>query len=315
MTANDPSRSATNTADLLTYCATAWIAPGQINQEDAARTAYLLGQSDSEPERLIRQTAMHREETLQLLDRAGLGPGERALDLGCGPLGILDQLAERVGGGGKVIGLEREESFRQHAATTVHAQGLANVSVIGGDARKTKLPSNYFDFSHARLLLVNLRRPQSVVEELVRVTKPGGVIALHEVDWVSWTCEPMADSWIRLKRAARAVWQQNGLDVHIGRRLPEMLHRAGLQDVQVQPRTYAWYRGEQNHSLLLAILNRIRRDIIEHGLMEEAEVIRLEQELTKHLTDPNTMVLSPTYFRVWGRKPDTANSNSQPRKS
>jgi ubiquinone/menaquinone biosynthesis C-methylase UbiE len=315
MTANSHSRPATNSADLLTYCATAWMAPGQIDQEDAARTAYLLGQSDSEPERLIRQTAMHREETLQLLDRAGLGPGERALDLGCGPLGILDQLAERVGTSGNVMGLEREESFRQHAITTLRRQGLANVSVIRGDARKTRLPSNYFDFSHARLLLVNLRRPQSVVEELVRVTKPGGVVALHEVDWVSWTCEPMADSWIRLKRAARAVWQQNGLDVHIGRRLPEMLHRAGLHDIQVQPRTYAWYRGEQNHSFLLAILSRIRRDLIERNMLEEAEVTRMERELAAHLADPNTMVLSPTYFQVWGRKPEAANKNSQPQMS
>ena len=271
-------------------------------RQTARNQEYLLGKSGSEPERLMQQAELHRPEARQLIDTVGVKAGAHALDLGCGPLGILDELANRVGVWGKVIGLEREERFRTHAAATLQRQGFGNVNLIGGDARKTKLPAEQFDFSHARLLLVNVPKPQEVVDEMVRVTKTGGVVALHEIDWASWTCEPMVDSWTRLKNAASEVWEQNGLDVHIGRKLPFMLHQAGLSDIHVQTRSYAWRTGEQKHAFLLAILERIRNNIVKCGLLSSAEVLRFEHELKVHLANPNTVVLSPTYFQVWGRK-------------
>ncbi|MEM7012252.1 MAG: hypothetical protein AAF585_12275 [Verrucomicrobiota bacterium] len=84
---------------------------------------YLLGKSASEPERLIRQAELYRPEARQLLDAVNLTTGQRALDLGCGPLGILDEMAERVGAAGSVIGLEREETYRAHAETTLRERG------------------------------------------------------------------------------------------------------------------------------------------------------------------------------------------------
>jgi len=59
------------------------------------RTDYSLGVDDAERARLLAQCAMHRAEAELLLDRVGLRPGDRALDLGCGPLGVLALLAER----------------------------------------------------------------------------------------------------------------------------------------------------------------------------------------------------------------------------
>ncbi|MEM7012251.1 MAG: methyltransferase domain-containing protein [Verrucomicrobiota bacterium] len=174
--------------------------------------------------------------------------------------------------------------------------------LIQGDARETQLPNASFDLSHARLLLVNVPKPQDVVNELVRVTKPGGVVALHEVDWVSWVCEPMVESWERLKTAAKTVWTQNGLDVHIGRRLPAMLRGAGLTDIRIQTRSYAWRAGDLKQTFLLGILKRIRKDIVARGLLSAEEVLRFERELKAHLTNPETVVLSPTYFQVWGKK-------------
>lgn len=76
------------------------------------RSDYSLGvDDDAERARLLAQCAMHGVEAGVLLDRIGLRPGGRALDLGCGPLGVLDQLAERVGAGGHVVGLDREDRY------------------------------------------------------------------------------------------------------------------------------------------------------------------------------------------------------------
>tara|TARA_R110002096_G_scaffold26518_29_gene81878 strand:- start:6570 stop:7451 length:882 start_codon:yes stop_codon:yes gene_type:complete len=270
--------------------------------KDASQGAYLLGKSTQEPERLIKQAELYRPEARQMLESVNLKPGERALDLGCGPLGILDEMAKRVGSTGHVTGLEREDRYRAYAEAEVRRGGFDHVNVIAGDARHTHLPNQNFDLAHARLLLVNVPRPQEVVNELVRVTKVGGTVALHEVDWSSWTCDPLAESWTRIKDAARNVWSQNGLDVHIGNRLPEMLGKAGITNIQVQRRCYVWRAGDIKHTFLLAILKRIRNDIAEAGLLSETEIDTFERDLAAHLADPNTRVLSPTYVQAWGVK-------------
>jgi len=70
---------------------------------------YLLGYSVGEQGRLCRQTEELAVDSLWLLNQLSLQPGDRAVDVGCGPRGILDQLSERVGDSGKVIGLEASE--------------------------------------------------------------------------------------------------------------------------------------------------------------------------------------------------------------
>jgi len=64
-----------------------------------ANAVYSLGSSDSETARLQRQPDQLRPDNSALLDRVGLRPGPSAIDLGCGPRGILDLLAERVSPG------------------------------------------------------------------------------------------------------------------------------------------------------------------------------------------------------------------------
>ena len=70
-----------------------------------AQIEYGLGVSEAERARLLVQCEIHRAEAESLIDRIGVGPGCRAIDIGCGPLGVLDILADRVGPTGAVVGL------------------------------------------------------------------------------------------------------------------------------------------------------------------------------------------------------------------
>jgi len=65
---------------------------------------YSLGSSSGESERLQRQADELAPESEALLDRVELGPGESALDLGCGPRGVIELLHTRVSPGGRVVG-------------------------------------------------------------------------------------------------------------------------------------------------------------------------------------------------------------------
>ena len=58
---------------------------------------YVLGSSDPERQRLVRQARVFAAEASWLLDQAGAKPGWRAVDVGCGPIGIMNLLCDRVG--------------------------------------------------------------------------------------------------------------------------------------------------------------------------------------------------------------------------
>jgi len=130
---------------------------------------YALGADAGEQARLIRQSGELRPEAEALLARFGLGPGDAALDLGCGPRGILDLLAAAVSPGGRVVGLDADPGHVAAAAARYARSGPAAVQVIRGDARRTGLPAGSFDLVHARTLLVTIPGPDEVLGEMVRL--------------------------------------------------------------------------------------------------------------------------------------------------
>jgi SAM-dependent methyltransferase len=264
---------------------------------------YVLGSSPAERDRLLAQGELFAPEARALLDRVGVRPGWRAVDVGCGPLGILDLLAERVGPAGSVVGLDREPRMLAMAREVVAARGLAGVTLATGEATATGLPRGTFDLAHARLLLVNVPRPERVLAEMAALVRPGGVVATQEVDWISWTCEPPHPAWDRLLRANEAVWNGRGMDVRVGRRLPGLLRAAGLADVEFTVHARVWRPGDLYQTLLLAFTRLNRDEIVARGLLAEAELARALAELEAHLAAPGTLVLFALFCQAWGRKP------------
>lgn len=265
----------------------------------AHRSDYSLGVDEAERARLLAQCAMHRAEAGQLLDRIGVGAGARVLDLGCGPLGVLDLLAERVGPAGRVVGVDREERYLAIAADELAARGLGPAELVVADAAATGLPGAAFDLVHERLVLVNVPRPQDVLAEMVRLTRPGGVVAVADVDWMTWTCVPEHPDWARLTAAAAAVWSG---DVYIGRRLPALLRGAGLVDVEVLASTRTFSGEEPYQRLLLRFAEIHRERIVEDGVLTASELDGCVRRLGAHLAEPGTFTLYATLFQACGRR-------------
>jgi SAM-dependent methyltransferase len=151
---------------------------------------YILGADDSEHARLLAQCEIHRPEAEWLFERLEISLGQRVLDVGCGPLGVLDVLSARVGPSGEVVGLDNEPRMIEFAERSIAQRGLSNVTLVRADAASTGLPDDYFDLAHERLLLVNMPVPQAVVAEMIRVVRPGGWIAVENADFTGWSCEP-----------------------------------------------------------------------------------------------------------------------------
>ena len=103
---------------------------------DDPNAVYALGSSRGESARLQRQAEELAPDSAVLLDRVGLRPGDSAIDLGCGPRGVIDLLAERVAPGGRVVGFDADPVHVAMASEFVASQGLSDVEVVCGDARR-----------------------------------------------------------------------------------------------------------------------------------------------------------------------------------
>jgi len=89
--------------------------------------AYALGGTLTERQRLTAQAKRLEVHAKWLLDRVGVACGQRTVDVGCGPIGILNLLSARVGHDGVVFGVEREPRFFVMALAELNTRRLQNV--------------------------------------------------------------------------------------------------------------------------------------------------------------------------------------------
>lgn len=264
---------------------------------------YLLGRSAREEERLRKQIQELAGEARWLLDRLQIRPGARALELGCGPEGVLELLSERVGPSGTVVGLDKNEGFVASARKYAAEKQLTNVEVVHGDARATCLPRASFDVVFCRLLLVNVPQPERVAEEMVALLRPGGVLASHEADYLPHMCDPPSPAWDRLFEVFQAYTRAKGVDLFVGRRLHRMLRDAGLVELQVNPVIHVYPHGHNRRNIFLDFVQNVRDALVLEGFAKDEELNELTQDLKRHCDDPDTLVVSHLFFQVWGRKP------------
>jgi SAM-dependent methyltransferase len=264
---------------------------------------YVLGGSDAERARLRAQAAEHEASARWMLEAIGIRHGARVLDVGCGPFGILALLAEVVGPAGEVVGLERERKFVEMARAEVAHLGLGNVTVVEGDALSSGLDRESFDLVHERLVMVNVPERRELLAEMVSLAAPGGVVALEDIDNVSWVCEPAHESWAALLGVFHDVFRAGGGDPFVGRRLPALLREAGLADMRVQVQAALPEPGEYRRTHLLALIESVRGKAIASGVMDETELDHHRAALLDHLADPATLVIDKLLVQCWGHKP------------
>ena len=265
---------------------------------------YLLGYRQAEQERLERQAVELAHESSWLFDQIGIRQGSRVIEIGCGPRGCLDLLSERVGANGEVVGVERSAEQVERAQKFVAASHLTNIEVLCADARETGLPDASFDIATARLVLINVPKPEFLVKEMVRLVRPGGAVALHEADATTQRYDPPLPAQARLLQILNSYAELNGIDRTIGLKLPRLLREAGLVDVQVNPLVHIYPAGHGRRTLLLEFLENARSRILEKNLIGNIEFDELTATLKNHLEDPETLVLSSVFIQAWGRIPN-----------
>ena len=270
--------------------------------EMAQRDEYLLGYRRAEQERLQEQARQLADESSWLFDQFAIASGARVVEIGCGPQGCLDLLAQRVGPSGSVIGVERSDDAVQMARAMVGEQGLGNVEIVHGDARATGLPRGEFDLVTSRLVLVNVPQPEEIIAEAVALVKAGGIVAFHEADYVAHVCDPPLAAWDRAIEVLNTYSCSAGIDLFIGRKLPRLLRDAGVGEIEVRPLVHVYPPGHGRRTILLDFVENLSGRLVETGSVVPDELEALKRSLRQHLDDPNTVVVSHLFLQAWGHK-------------
>jgi ubiquinone/menaquinone biosynthesis C-methylase UbiE len=268
----------------------------------AANEVYSLGRSQGESERLLRQSDELAPHSSALLDRVELRPGDSAIDVGCGPRGIIELLCARVGPAGRVVGVDADPHHVAMARDLASERQLPGVEIVEADARQTGLPANTFDLVHARTLLITIPEPADVLAEMVRVAKPGGWVAGLEPDTEFSLCYPSHPAVERLREIFPVVFGRNGADPWIGRKVAGLYQQAGLEDVGAEAVAPLYPATHTRRTIRLDLIRSMRPQILELGLADEHELDELDRAARAHLADPATVVVPNIMFLTWGRK-------------
>jgi len=269
----------------------------------AQSLSYPLGGTQTELGRLLAQAKAYEPQANWLLDQIEVQSGWRAIDIGCGPIGILNLLSQRVGPRGSVVGLEREARFVEMAKTEVTKRGLVNVQMIEADALETGLEKESFDLVHERLVMINVSARDAFLTEVLSLLRPGGTVALEDVDNVSWLCQPAHPSWDILLNAFHTVFHAGGGDGFVGRRLPGLLRAAGVQNIQIKVTVETPMLGDYRRTHLISLIDSVREKVVAKGLLNETELEEHREALVHHLDDPATLVIDKLLVQCWGHKP------------
>ncbi len=238
-------------------------------------TDYSLGHSDAELQRLTWQAEVLRPYAERLLRMAGIGPGMRVLDVGCGTGDVAMLAARLVGPSGSVTGIDRSERPLATAARRAGSARLPWVQFHHATLEEFEGPAP-FDAVIGRYVVIHQADPASFLRAAGRHLAAGGVLAFHEMNVArpAVICPEVplwrqADSWAR--RALSSV--SPSLDA--GSRLIELFSAAGLPEPELRCEVPA---GGGKDSYLYKYMADTMRSLLPvlDGLGVPAEVVGID---------------------------------------
>lgn len=232
------------------------------------------------------------------VERLGLLPGGRALEVGCG-LGVeATVMARLVGPGGLAAALDASTSMLGRLAGATGCGATSRPHPVAGDGARLPFAAAVFDACRVERTLQHVPNPGAVLAEMARVVRPGGLVLAVEPDWGTF----VVDS--KLRETARTVvvsWCDSFRSGWIGRSLPRLMAEAGLVDITVLPRPFLIYSLDAAEAVynLFATSDRA----VAAGVLspEAAGAFKAEQ---RRRDASGHFFAALTFFMVSGRRPD-----------
>jgi SAM-dependent methyltransferase len=240
--------------------------------------------------------SLYDAPTIAHLERCGVSPGWRCLEVGGGSGSIARWLADRVGPAGWVLTTDIDTRFLDPLAGPT-------LEVRRHDIAAEPLPEAAFDLVHTRLVLHHLPGRAEALRRMVGALRPGGWIVVEEFDWTTMDPDPAEFPALALFRrvgsALQRVMTERGADGTYGRQLWWRLRAHGLVDVGAEGRVSIQQGGSPGAQLALAGVDQLREAVLRAGSATEQDI----EAFRALLADPDFAYMSPVMVTAWGRRP------------
>ncbi len=189
-----------------------------------------------------------------------------------------------------MIGVDLEPSVLELARANAAEAAVTNVSFVSASAYELSELGGPFDVVHAHQVLLHLVDPVAGLREMLRVTRPGGLLAARDADYAAvaiWPADPRLSRWLQLYRA---VARDSGTEPDAGRRLLGWAHAAGARQVSpsasiwchATPAERAWWGGQWAERI---VASTIAKRAVSSGHATAAELADISlawQEWAEH---------------------------------
>jgi arsenite methyltransferase len=194
----------------------------EFDEEMAARVEALYRIGDAVRRRRIVRRAL------------GAAPGERILDVGCGPGFYCAELVEEVGQSGSVVGVDSSPAMLELAAR--RCAGHEGVELRRGDAVSLPVDDAGFDAALCVQVLEYVPDPTVALSEMHRALRPGGRVVVWDVDWATVSLHALDPA---LTQGVLRAWDEHLTHPSLPRTLAPRLRSAGFEEVRMEAHPFA----------------------------------------------------------------------------
>ncbi|MBU0572684.1 methyltransferase domain-containing protein [Patescibacteria group bacterium] len=253
--------------------------------------------------RLEIQSSGFNPYTEKFLEDLGLSK-ETALDLATGTGAVLTILAKYAN---RITALDSDKDQLAEAQKVIELFNLGSkVELRQGNALELDLPDNTFSIVHARLLLTNLptKTHSQVVNESIRVLKPGGVLVLEElgVDR-GWHAKPPSSHFETLVNAVIEARNRTEISNQTGPELEDLVTISGLKTIAKNSYSIESRAKDPFTQLNVMFMTLYTPLLVRTGaLSKEESEVHLEGLKNDIKDNPDMKVWAPQMFQVAAKK-------------
>lgn len=260
---------------------------------------YVLGTHDEEIERLGLQHRVWRSRVLDAWRRAGFTEGRTILDVGCGPGFASLDLAEIVGGSGRVLAIDRSRRFLDALEAERDRRRLPRIETHEIDLDQSPLPDVRADGAWVRWVFAFVTRRRDLLRRIAARLRPGAALVVHEYfDYRAWRVAPRSPEIEEFVSVVMDSWRQGGGEPDVGLEIPLWLGESGFRAREIRPIVEAIRPSDDFWRWPKTFVDVGLRRLVDLGRMTEERASAVTRALAEREASPDSLMITPAVMEI-----------------